>query len=161
MAWWTSELYRRWDVLYVHNCTEGPSDSGDCNINSARSSEPLRREHPLRRAGRSAPSRFRSAARHFGNRRRQRHFVGSGWWLLMQNNVKQRSIHLQSTVVLDEAKLSKLVHEEIHSCAVVPTISASVCWLIWGTTVSVVSSFPKRDRIKRARARRFSLELNS
>ena len=29
----------------------------------------------------------------------------------------RRSIHLQSTVVFDEAQLSELVHEEIHSSA--------------------------------------------
>jgi hypothetical protein len=23
MPWWTSKLYRRWDIFYAHNCTEG------------------------------------------------------------------------------------------------------------------------------------------
>jgi len=35
--------------------------------------------------------------------------------LAVQDNGKKRTIHLQPTVVVDEAKLSELVHEEIHS----------------------------------------------
>jgi NRPS condensation-like uncharacterized protein len=34
--------------------------------------------------------------------------------LIVQDNTKQRTIHLQSTVVLNEAELSEFVHEEIH-----------------------------------------------
>ena len=37
--------------------------------------------------------------------------------LLVQNNTKERRIHVQSAVVFDEAQLSEPVHEEIHSCA--------------------------------------------
>jgi hypothetical protein len=33
----------------------------------------------------------------------------------VQDNGKKRTIHLQPTVAVDEAKLSELVHEEIHS----------------------------------------------
>jgi len=35
----------------------------------------------------------------------------------VQDNGKKRAIHLQPAVVVDEAKLSELVHEEIHSSA--------------------------------------------
>jgi len=39
----------------------------------------------------------------------------AGLELLVQDNAKERAIHLQPTVVVDEAQLSEFVHEEIHS----------------------------------------------
>ena len=36
------------------------------------------------------------------------------WCLLVQDNTKKRTMHLQSIAVFDEAKLSEPVHEEIH-----------------------------------------------
>ena len=35
--------------------------------------------------------------------------------LPVQDNAKKRAIYLQPAVIVDEAKLSELVHEEIHS----------------------------------------------
>ena len=35
--------------------------------------------------------------------------------LFVQDNTKKRAIYLQPAVIVDEAKLSELVHEEIHS----------------------------------------------
>jgi hypothetical protein len=42
---------------------------------------------------------------------------GTGSDLLVQDNTKKRAMHLQSTVVVNEAKLSEFVHEEIDSRA--------------------------------------------
>src|SRR5262249_51379138 len=44
---------------------------------------------------------------------------------------------------------------------VVPTMEASVSWLIFGVTLSGFPSFPKFANSGRTRANRFSLELNS
>jgi hypothetical protein len=44
---------------------------------------------------------------------------------------------------------------------VVPTISASVSWLIFAMTVTDLPSFPKLASRRRTLARRFSLELKS
>ena len=44
---------------------------------------------------------------------------------------------------------------------VVPIISASVSWLTFATTGSGLPSLPKLANKRRARAKRFSLELNS
>jgi hypothetical protein len=52
--------------------------------------------------------------------------------------------------------MKKLTRERV-----VPTISASLSWLILGTTVSGTASSPKRASIRRMRASLFSLELNS
>jgi len=39
-----------------------------------------------------------------------------GWpGLIVQDNAEKRAIYLQTTVVVDESKLSEFVHEEIHS----------------------------------------------
>jgi hypothetical protein len=35
--------------------------------------------------------------------------------LLVQDNTKNRAIYLQPAAIVDEANLSELVHEEIHS----------------------------------------------
>ena len=39
-----------------------------------------------------------------------------GWpGLIVQDNAKKRAIYLQTSVVVDEPKLSEFVHEKIHS----------------------------------------------
>ena len=53
---------------------------------------------------------------------------------VVEHDVEQRAVDLQPAVVLDEAQLPELVHEEADRERVVPTISASVSWLIFGTT---------------------------
>jgi len=35
--------------------------------------------------------------------------------LLVQNHTEQRTVHLQPTVVVDQAKVSEFIHEEIHA----------------------------------------------
>jgi len=37
--------------------------------------------------------------------------------LFVQNNTKKRAMYPQSVVVIDEAKFSEFVHEEIYACA--------------------------------------------
>ncbi len=37
--------------------------------------------------------------------------------LIVQDNAKKRTMHVQSAVILNEAKLSEFVHEEIHTWA--------------------------------------------
>lgn len=43
--------------------------------------------------------------------------AGSASELVVQHDTKQRTMHLQATVVVNESKLPELVHEEIHSGA--------------------------------------------
>jgi hypothetical protein len=68
-------------------------------------------------------------------------------------------VHLEGAVVLDEAELAKLVHEEVTRERVVPTISASVsCDSFGSTRCDVFAAEPGQQQ---QRASRFSLELKS
>ena len=79
--------------------------------------------------------------------------------LVMQNDIQQRAVDFQVTVVINQAQLSKFVHEEATRPRVVPIISASVSWLIFAAMGSGRPSLPK-NYSKRSRAKR-SVELNS
>jgi len=70
-------------------------------------------------------------------------------------------MNLQMAIVGDEANFLNLFMKWLTRGRVVPTISASVSWLIgvvigWGPP-----SLPKFARISSVRANRFSLELKS
>ena len=82
-------------------------------------------------------------------------------WLFADNHVKQRGMHFELAVVLDEAELAELVHEVVDARAVVPTRAAITSWLIGATTVRSSASWPTWDSMMSRRANRFSLELNS
>jgi hypothetical protein len=92
MACWTSRLYRRWDVSYVHNCTQGRLIRVTATSILLEVQNVYGVSARLERAGSPAPSRFRSAARHLGNRRRQRHSVGSGWFDASSENRNQLKV---------------------------------------------------------------------
>jgi hypothetical protein len=79
----------------------------------------------------------------------------------MQNNVQQCGMDFDMAVVIDQPQFSELVHKKFTRERVVPIISASVSWLTFGMIVSGRPSLPKFAGNRRARANRFSLELNS
>jgi hypothetical protein len=79
--------------------------------------------------------------------------------LVVQNDIQQRAVDLEATVVVDEAQLAKFVHEEAHARP--PIISASVSWLIFAIIGSGAPSLPKFANSRSKRASRFSLELKS
>jgi hypothetical protein len=70
-------------------------------------------------------------------------------------------VGFRSTVVFNEAQLSKPVHEKTERERVVPTISAKVSRLTFGITRSFRPSFPNCAKSSGIRASRFSLELKS
>jgi hypothetical protein len=61
-------------------------------------------------------------------------------------------VNFQLAVIVNKTQLSEPIHKEVNSRSSVPIISAKVSWLIFGTTVSVFPSFPKRANNRRARA---------
>ena len=70
-------------------------------------------------------------------------------------------MNMQAVIVMNEAELLEFIHKETDSRRVVPTILASVSWLIFGMIGSDLVSFPKWANSSSIRARRFSLELKS
>ena len=87
-------------------------------------------------------------------------FRSSRTGLVAQNHAQQRTADLYLPIVVDKAELPKFVHEEAHPRLVVPTISASIFWLIFVVIGSGHPSLPKFASSRRVRAKRFSLELN-
>jgi hypothetical protein len=66
------------------------------------------------------------------------------------------------SVVADEPKFSKFVHEKTNAGpGGAPIISANVSWLILGLIGRGLPSFPKFASRRRSCASRFSLELNN
>ena len=81
--------------------------------------------------------------------------------LIVQHDVEQRTVDFEPAVVVNESQLPEPVHEKLTRDRVVPTISARVSWLIFGTTVWGTPALPKWASRRRMRASRFSLELNN
>ena len=61
----------------------------------------------------------------------------------MENNVQQRAVHHHPPIVLDKAQLANLFIKRLTRDRVVPIISASVSWLIFGITGSGLPFLPK------------------
>jgi hypothetical protein len=81
--------------------------------------------------------------------------------LIVQHDVQQRAVNLKMAIVVDETHFTEFVHEWLTRERVVPTIFASVSWLTLAMTFCGLPSFPKFANSSKARASRFSPELNS
>src|ERR1700678_1184537 len=78
---------------------------------------------------------------------------------VVQDDIEQRRVNRQAAVALDETSLRNLFMKKLTLERVVPTISASVSWLILAITGSGLLSFPKLASSRSTRVNRFSLEL--
>jgi hypothetical protein len=60
----------------------------------------------------------------------------------MQDRTQQRIVNLDVPVLVDETQLAELVHERLTRDRVVPIISASVSWLMFGLIGCGLPAFP-------------------
>src|SRR5450631_1007311 len=81
--------------------------------------------------------------------------------LVMQDSVQQRTVDLDMSVIVIRPSLRNLFMKKLTRDLVVPIISASVSWLIFGVISCGVPSLPKCESSRSIRASRRSLELKS
>jgi hypothetical protein len=79
----------------------------------------------------------------------------------MQNDIQQWAVDFDAAVVSNQTQFWNLFIKKLTRERVVPIISASVSWLTLAMIGSGRPSLPKLASRRRARARRFSLELNN